>query len=91
MRYIVAYDISDDSQRLKVASLLAGYGVRIQQSVFDCRLEVDELEAVLQEAGTRLAPGYDRIHAFARCDRCAAGTRTLGPERTVLEEPFYII
>jgi CRISPR-associated protein Cas2 len=34
MRYLVAYDISDNSTRAKVSRLLSRYGYRIQLSVF---------------------------------------------------------
>lgn len=38
MFYLVTYDISDDKRRKKIADLLEGYGVRVQFSVFECRL-----------------------------------------------------
>lgn len=34
MRYVVAYDISDNSTRAKVSRILSKYGYRIQLSVF---------------------------------------------------------
>lgn len=36
---VVAYDIADDRRRDKVAKILAGYGERVQFSVFECRLD----------------------------------------------------
>ena len=33
-RYLIAYDIADDSRRLHVATRLSGYGDRVQFSVF---------------------------------------------------------
>ncbi|SMH58438.1 MULTISPECIES: CRISPR-associated endonuclease Cas2 [Cyanophyceae] len=38
MFYLVAYDISDDKRRKKIADLMEGYGVRVQYSVFECHL-----------------------------------------------------
>ncbi|WP_456399859.1 CRISPR-associated endonuclease Cas2, partial [Persephonella sp.] len=43
MRYIVCYDISDNKNRLKVAKMLKGFGVRTQKSVFE--MECDEYTA----------------------------------------------
>ncbi|OKH15961.1 CRISPR-associated endonuclease Cas2 [[Limnothrix rosea] IAM M-220] len=40
MFYLVAYDISDNKRRKKIADLLEGYGCRVQFSVFECRLSV---------------------------------------------------
>lgn len=37
-RYLVVYDISEDKERDRVASLLEGFGFRVQKSVFECRL-----------------------------------------------------
>ena len=36
MKYVVAYDIADDHRREDVATLLSGYGPRVQLSVFEC-------------------------------------------------------
>jgi CRISPR-associated protein Cas2 len=33
-RYVVAYDVSDDRERVKVDKVLAGYGFRAQRSVY---------------------------------------------------------
>ena len=39
-KYVVAYDLRDDSEREKVARILQGFGSRVQKSVFECRLSV---------------------------------------------------
>ena len=38
--YIIVYDISDQRERNRVSKVLAGYGQRVQESVFECRLSV---------------------------------------------------
>jgi CRISPR-associated protein Cas2 len=35
MLYLVCYDITKDSRRVRVAKLLETYGMRVQQSVFE--------------------------------------------------------
>ena len=37
--YLIAYDISKDRLRNKVAKTLEGYGKRVQYSVFECNLD----------------------------------------------------
>ena len=37
--YAVAYDIPDDTRRVKLANLLKSYGERVQLSVFECYLD----------------------------------------------------
>ena len=36
MHYTVAYDITDDKRRNRVAKILKDFGTRIQYSVFEC-------------------------------------------------------
>jgi CRISPR-associated protein Cas2 len=36
MRYLITYDIADDRRREDVATVLSGYGPRVQLSVFEC-------------------------------------------------------
>jgi CRISPR-associated protein Cas2 len=36
VRYVITYDIADDGRRDDVATLLSGYGPRVQLSVFEC-------------------------------------------------------
>ena len=44
--YVVSYDVEQDRERSRVAKLLEGYGVRLQKSVFECRLSRSALRAL---------------------------------------------
>ena len=46
MLYLIAYDISDDARRTKLAELLEGFGQRVQRSVFECDLNEREYQAL---------------------------------------------
>ena len=49
--YAVAYDITDDRERGRVDKVLRGYGMRVQKSVFECRLtrwQADKLVAAIE-------------------------------------------
>ncbi len=52
--YVAAYDVSCDRRRTRVATVLLGFGVRIQYSVFEVRLEPDELPALRRDVGCHL-------------------------------------
>jgi CRISPR-associated protein Cas2 len=56
MLYVIAYDISDNRRRNKVAKVLEGYGKRVQLSVFEC----DMSEKLLLELKTKLRK---KVHA----------------------------
>ena len=53
--YVAAYDISSDFAREHVANVLAGYGQRLQRSVFLLSVEPDELGTLRREVGVLLA------------------------------------
>jgi len=50
--YIIAYDIADNKRRLRVAKTLESWGYRIQESVFQLRLD----SATLARVRARLTP-----------------------------------
>jgi len=47
--YAVVYDISSNKKRRQVSRLLKGFGFRIQQSVFECRLDNKGKRDLLKE------------------------------------------
>jgi CRISPR-associated protein Cas2 len=74
--YLICYDLSSDAERGRVASLLEGYGFRLQFSVFECRLARATLDRLLRDiekldvqSGTILITRLDeraRRYAFGR-------------------------
>jgi CRISPR-associated protein Cas2 len=43
---IVAYDISNDKQRNKLAKALLEFGIRTQKSLFECMVNEKELQSI---------------------------------------------
>ncbi|MCP5015768.1 MAG: CRISPR-associated endonuclease Cas2 [Ketobacter sp.] len=43
MKFVISYDISDDKRRRRVATIMEGYGYRVQYSVFECELNKKKL------------------------------------------------
>jgi len=79
-RYLVAYDVADDRRRIRLAKRLAGYGDRIQYSVFVVDARPAKLVR-LKAAIVRLIDlGTDSVLI---CD--------LGPEAAVHDGRFQII
>ena len=61
--YVVVYDISEDAERNRVSDLLIAYGIRVQYSVFECKLtkrRYTEMLAALDEAGIKT--GFIKIY-----------------------------
>ena len=36
--YVAVYDVASDRERSRVAKVLEGFGIRVQQSAFECQL-----------------------------------------------------
>lgn len=75
--YLVVYDISDNRERQRVSKALEGFGFRIQESVFECRLTTSGKNLLLKslrksrpETGFivlyRLSPEVEPISIGAR-------------------------
>lgn len=93
MRYVIAYDIEEDRVRTRIAALLAGYGTRVQKSVFECHLEPDALEKLTRLLGDELAvaPGGD-IRIYRLCADCYGASVGIGEvEEGAGGEPWILV
>jgi len=50
--FAVVYDISADRERHRVEHFLQGYGIRVQKSVFECRLTPAQRERLVGGLGS---------------------------------------
>ncbi len=62
--YLVTYDIPCDKRRKKVSDLLAGYGQRVQYSVFECVLSVAKYAELRQRLRQRIKESEDNIRFY---------------------------
>lgn len=80
MHYVIAYDVTDDGRRNKIARYLEGWGRRVQKSVFECELSTEELREVLERLQELLDLSEDRCHIYRLCAKCASKRRALGSD-----------
>lgn len=78
MLIIVAYDIADHRRLARLARHCEDYGVRVQYSVFECRMDADRFECFWQELKDLMDPDADRLVAYRICARCAAEIAVAG-------------
>ena len=78
MIYIVAYDIANNRRRLKVAKILESWGYRIQESVFQLRLDTATLARVRSRLTALISDSEDVIHIYRICSSCADRADILG-------------
>lgn len=83
MTWLVAYDIADDTLRGRAASILEGFGVRVQESVFECTLD-DRRRVVLQSRLSQLLHEQTGVNVrfYRLCATCRAASVGLGDPGT---------
>ena len=71
MIYIIAYDNADNKRRLRVAKTLESWGYRIQESVFQLRLDSATLARVRSSLVALISETDDVIHIYPICSSYA--------------------
>jgi CRISPR-associated protein Cas2 len=86
MLLVVAYDITDDRRRVRLHTLLLGYGEPVQESVFECEVSVRQKRALQRRVARLIDRQGDRVRYYTLCADCAAlvadattGSRTPAP------------
>ena len=78
MLSLVAYDISDHKRLARVARVCEDFGVRVQYSIFECRLEEPEFDDFWLQLLEIINEQEDRLVAYKIDARCAKETLTAG-------------
>lgn len=77
MMHIITYDIEDDKERNQISKILEGYGVRVQDSVFECNINKAEFESLLNKL-TKFAKGKINIRIYPVCKECYSKSIGIG-------------
>jgi len=70
MNYAVAYDIADNKVRKKVSELLEEYGVRVNYSVFEIKINKRNLKKLLSKILELIDKKDDSIRFYHICKNC---------------------
>lgn len=89
--WMVAYDVTDTGRRSRVAKILKGAGVRVQFSVFECRLNRTELMALRDKVYKVLDRREDSVRWYPLCGFCASKTVQDGVGPAERDEGFYLV
>ena len=91
MTVIITYDIPDDRIRRQIAGYLEGTGIRVQESVFECTLSVEEMN----EAALRLKDlldGEGDIRLYPLCSSCYGKALHVGlPVNSIAGGSYLIV
>ena len=64
MLVVVVYDIPDDKRRTKLSNFLEGYGRRVQFSVFECFLSLEEMRQLYINVRKLVKPAEDSVRFY---------------------------
>lgn len=86
---IVSYDIPSNRRRYKVMKTLEGFGIRVQYSVFECRLKPRQVDDLRKRVLKVIAP-EDSIRLYFISADDVNRIERLGDARTVEERIFIM-
>jgi CRISPR-associated protein Cas2 len=91
MLVAITYDVADDARRSRIATILEGYGSRVQESVFEADLEPRDLEQLLTDLETCLDTTKDRLRVYRFCEACAKRVLAKGGPAIERAAGYYIV
>lgn len=87
MHYLIAYDITDDRRRHRIAKLLEGYGTRSQYSLFECHLTPHQLRRLRHRLDRHLNHDTDRLAIYPIAANLEPKIQRLGQQTTAPPPP----
>lgn len=88
---VISYDVADDRRRLRLANALKDFGVRVQYSVFECRLDAAQLEKLRNRLVKLVDLQEDSVYLYRLCLACGARQEVYGREKPGEETDVYIL
>jgi CRISPR-associated protein Cas2 len=88
---VVMYDIPDDKRRVKLSNFLEGYGRRIQWSVFECFISLDEMRQLHQKVKKLVKPEEDDVRFYWIPTEAASMVLTIGSSKSEPPPKYYVI
>ncbi len=76
--FLLAYDITSDRRRAKIAKLMESLGERVQGSVFEAWLTAVELEKLVKKAQKLLNEKEDSLRVYVICATCRPRLKVYG-------------
>ena len=88
--WMIAYDISDDRIRYRVAKILENHGTRVQYSVFECSLREQEGRLLREQLLDLLEQG-DSLRWYPLCVWCRKRIVRQGCGEETQFEDYYLL
>ncbi len=92
-RYVFCYDIASNRRRRKVAECLESFGDRVQESVFEVKVDRRRFERCLARVRALIELVDDQVAVYTLCARCSDRRQHFGASATagsIGEEQVFI-
>jgi CRISPR-associated protein Cas2 len=90
MLHVIAYDITIDGKRVKLAKMLLDYGDRVQNSVFEADIEAREVSLILKRASDLVDVG-DSLRIYPICKTCVQRAILIGRQSPEVPPDWVLI
>lgn len=91
MLVVVVYDIPNDRRRTRLSNFLEGYGQRVQFSVFECFLNLEEMRQLFEKAKKIVKPAEDNVRFYWISQDAVSRVLTIGSEIPTSPPKYYVI
>lgn len=89
--FLVAYDISQDGARARVSARLQQWGDRIQESVFLCRANDEQIEALTSKLVEAINENTDALAILPLCQDCLRALKPYGQYSAPVQVSCWIV
>ena len=91
MLVIVVYDIPNHKRRKKLSDFLEGYGRRVQYSVFECFISLDEMRSLYKLVKKKVKSQEDNVRFYWISTEAVTRSLTIGSEPPQQPPNYYVI
>ena len=91
MQWVLAYDVSSNSRRRRIANCLEELGFRRQKSVFEGNLSTQDVSMLIDRLTQFLNPETDSITAWPVATHLSVGILHAGKPREQAERAWCIL
>lgn len=91
MLALVVYDIPNDKRRRKLAKFLEGHGRRVQFSVFECFLDLNEMRLLHRMVQERVEVEEDNVRFYWISSDALTRVMTIGSVEPEPPPSYYLV
>jgi CRISPR-associated protein Cas2 len=88
---LIVYDIADNHRRLKLSNFLEGHGRRVQESVFECFVTLEQMPGLFDKAQKLVVETEDNLRFYWIPSDAVPRVRSIGSPPPEPPPNYYII